>query len=109
MTDANRSVAANATTANVLAGKSLEFVMADAVINFYCVAAAVGIFLTVTVGNELLVDDQEVSPANRYPTMDADLIARVGGSAGDRILARYRNSTAGAIVVNGLMVEVLTL
>lgn len=106
MTDANRSVAANSTTDNILAGKTLEFVMEAAILNFYIVAAAVGIFATIVVGGEIVVDDQEVSSANRFPSTDSDLLARVGGSPGERIVIRLRNSTGAAVIVN-TMAEVL--
>lgn len=108
MTDGARSVGANTTTGNVMAGKTLEFVAEPSILNFYIVAAAAGIFATVVVGGEIVVDDQEVSQANRWPRLNEDLLARVGGSPGERIVVRLRNSTAGAIVVNSV-VEVLPL
>lgn len=108
MTDGARSVAANATTANIMAGKTLEFIAEAAIVSIYIVAAATGIFATVVLGGEIVVDDQEVSDANRWPRLSEDLLARVGGSPGERIVVRLRNSTGAAIIVDSL-VEVLPI
>lgn len=100
MTDVARSVSANASTANVLDGKAEVYLTRNSALAFYIVAAAVGIFATVLVGDSVVVDDQEVSGINRFPIRPDDLFARSGGAAGDLILVRLRNSTAGALLVN---------
>lgn len=97
MTD-RRSVAANATEANVLSGKLHEFVTAVSVVRIYATAAAVGLFMSALVGGESVVQDQEVSAQNRMPIVPDDFIAEIGAVPGDRVLVSLRNSTAGAIV-----------
>jgi len=98
MTD-NRSVAANATSANVLAGKIAEFLSEDSVLRLYVAAAAIGVFCTMLVGDSTLIDDQEVSGVNRFPIKPDDLVDEGAGFGKDRVILRFRNSTAGAIVV----------
>jgi len=100
MTDIGRSVAADSSTANVLDGKPEVYLSRNSGLAFYLVAAAVGIFATVLVGDSVVIDDQEISGINRFPIRPDDLTARSGGAAGDLILVRLRNSTAGAILVN---------
>lgn len=96
MTDV-QSVAANTTTANILAGKAMEFVQEASVITIGINASAVGLFATVVIGTEVVIDDQEVSAINRHPQFPEDVAAEGGAFPGDRITVRLRNSTGGAI------------
>jgi len=93
------SVAANATSANVLAGKIAEFLAETSVLRLFATGAAAGIFCTFLVGESVLVDDQEISGANRYPIKPDDLVDEGAGFGTDRLLLRFRNNTAGALVV----------
>lgn len=94
------SVAANATSANVLAGKLAEFLAERSVVRLYVAAAAVGVFASLLIGDSVLVDDQEVSGVNRFPIKPDDLVDEGAGFDGDRLILRFRNSTGAAIVVN---------
>lgn len=108
MTD-NRSVAANTRTTNILAGKAFEFVSTPSIIKVHTAAAAVGVNIDLLIGGESIVSDEEISDANRFPTIDgSDLIAQHGGLAGERLFIALRNTTGAAIVVKTL-VEVLPL
>lgn len=97
MTD-RRSVAANATEANVLSGKLHEFVTEPSIIRIYATGAAVGLFLSALVGGESVIQDQEVSAQNRMPLVPDDFLAEVGALPGDRVLVSLRNSTGVAII-----------
>lgn len=96
MTDV-RSVAANTTTDNILAGKAMEFVPETSILQIGIVASAVGLRATVVVGTEVVVDDQEVSGANRMPLFPDDILAEGGALQNDRVTIRLRNTTGGAI------------
>lgn len=98
MTDVT-SVGANATSANVLAGKIAEFLVENSILRLFVAAAAAGIFCTMLVGDTTLIDDQEVSGINRFPIKPDDLVDEGAGFGQDRIILRFRNSTAGALVV----------
>jgi len=100
MTDVARSVAANASTANILDGKPEVYLSRNSALSFYIAASAVGMFCTILVGDTVVVDDQEVSGINRYPIRPDDLYTRSGGAGGDLVYVRYRNSTGGALTVN---------
>lgn len=99
MTD-RRSVAANASSGNVLAGKQFEFVPGGrgAVLEFFITGAAIGLNTTITVGGEVIVNDEEVSSINRFPQDPEDRLAEFGGRPGDRIFVSLRNTTGAAIV-----------
>lgn len=96
MTDV-QSVAANTTTANILAGKANEFVAESSVVTIGIAASAVGLHASVIIGSEVVVDDQEVSSINRMPQFPEDVLAEGGAFASDRITIRLRNSTGAAI------------
>jgi len=103
MTDVARSVGANAQTGNILDGKPEQYLTRNSAIAFYIVAAAAGIFATVLIGDSVVVEDQEVSSANRFPIRPDDLFARAGGAGGDLIFVRLRNSTGGAVVCTSVV------
>jgi len=93
------SIAANATSANLLAGKTMEFLNEDSRVALFATGAAAGIFVTLMIGNEVLVDDQEISGANRFPLKPDDFVDEGAGFGGDRLILRGRNSTGGALVI----------
>jgi len=102
MTD-RQSVAANATVQNALAGKLNEFLSEDSVVRFFATAAAVGLNMTLIIGGEVLVDDQEVNALNRMPIRPDDLVAEGAGFGGDRLILRYRNTTGAAIITFSML------
>lgn len=93
-----QSVAANSVVQNVLSGKSMEFLQAPSAIRAGVVAATTGLFATLLVGDEVIVEDQEVSNSNRYPIEPDDFLWEAVGLRGDRLVIKLRNSTAAAIV-----------
>lgn len=102
MTDNNRSVAANATVDNVLAGKLDEFLRANSQITLHAIAQAVGVRMSLVVGGEVAIDDQEINArAGATATIvPDDFIVSTAGFDGDRLILRIRNTTGAAIIVN---------
>lgn len=96
MTD-TQSIGANTTIPNVLSGKSAEFVKEPSVITFSATGSAVGLKMTAIVGEEVIIDDQDIPLTNRFPVLPDDSLAQGGGFVGDRIVVRMRNSTGGAL------------
>lgn len=96
MTD-RQSVAANGTVANACAGKSAEFIKEPSVVRLSGCASAVGLNMTLIIGEEVILDDQEVNAQNRMPLIPDDVIVEGGAMPGDRIVLKYRNTTGAAI------------
>ncbi len=92
-----RSVAANASVANVLSGSQYEFLPFDGVVEFGLVASAVGMNATVTSGTDILQQDQEISAANRLPIYPDDFVLTDVAAAGERLVVGLRNTTGAAI------------
>lgn len=99
MTD-RRSVAANSTVDNVLSGKIDEFLKLNSAVRLYANAEAVGLNVSLIVGNQVVLDDQEVPAraAGTSITKPDDFIVDTGGLAGDRMILRLRNTTGAAII-----------
>jgi|SRR5262245_59049 len=99
MTD-NRSVAANATVDNVLAGKLSEFLQENSIVSLHAVAQAVGLRCSLIVGAEVVLDDQEIGARAGATTVIVpdDFLTNGGGFNGDRIILRLRNTTGAAII-----------
>jgi hypothetical protein len=91
------SVAANATSANVMAGNLYEYLKRPSIIEFGLVSSAAGILATVLVGGEVLMQDQEISGANRFPILPDDFLLKHAGRAGAQIYITLRNRTGGAL------------
>jgi len=93
-----QSVAANASVANAFTGKSLEFVQQPSVLEFAIIAAAVGLFYTVLIGTEVIVEDQEAAATNRFGVYPDDFVVQGAGLPGNRLVVKLRNSTGAAII-----------
>lgn len=94
------SVAANATSANLMAGNLYEVLARPSILEFGMVGSAAGLLATVMVGGEVISQDQEISGANRYPIVPDDYILKAAGRAGSKIYITLRNRTGGALTAN---------
>ena len=99
MTD-RQSVAANSTVNNVLAGKLEEFLKRPSAVTLYANAEAVGLQVSLIIGSQVVVDDQEIPnrAAGTAIVKPDDFIAQAGGLGGDRMILRLRNTTGAAII-----------
>jgi len=100
------SVAANATSPNVLAGSPFEFVSQPSIVKLaHTQAGADGSDITADfqIGGESLVNAGHVSDRAAFPSFREDLFAEAGAQAGERLFLTYANTTAGALVVKFLI------
>ena len=94
------SIAANSVSGNVLSGELFEFLPGNAAITLLAVAAAIGIRVTFTLGGQVLINDQPISGANRFPITPDDILTVIGGLAGERLFLEFRNTTGAAVLVD---------
>lgn len=100
LTDAARSVAANAKSANILADKVGRFIGGEpSRVVVASTASAAGMRISILLGNVTVVDDQEISRANRFPILPDDVVAQFG-AVSDELLIFLRNTTAGALTAD---------
>lgn len=96
------SVAANSISANQMVGQQWEFLDRPTKLLFAAAAAAAGINCTLIIGGIVIINDQAISQANRFPIIPDDVVQKIAGARG-RVILTFRNTTGGAIVVNWLM------
>ncbi len=93
------SVPANTLSANVLAGQLYEFATRASKVTVLATASATGVRVTFNTGGDQIVDDQLISAANRFPVVPDDIVVSDGVRPGERLVLRFRNTTAGALIV----------
>ena len=104
-----QSVAANTQTANLLSGTALEFMKRPYKLVIAATASAIGLKMTLIVGDEIQVDDQSIPVATTFPEADKHAVFDSGAAPGDRIVLRFRNSTGAAITLRGALVKAIPL
>ncbi len=101
------SVAANATSPNVLAGSPFEFVAQPSVVKLAAIqagAANTDITADFLVGGESLMQAGNIGRGgNAFPRFIDDLLVEAGGQAGERLFLAFSNTTAGALLVDFLI------
>ena len=91
------SVAANAVSANVLAGELYEFLPGNAQVILSCTGSAAGLNTTLLAGGVTLINDQAIGSQNRFPVIPDDIITQEVVPGGARLLLTFRNTTGGAL------------
>lgn len=91
------SVAANSTSANVLAGLQYEFLPANATVVLSATGSGSGLTASFLAGGVTLIDDQPIGLQNRFPIIPDDILTQELIPGGARLLLRFRNTTASAI------------
>lgn len=98
MSDAALSVAANALSANIYAGKLFEFV-GQCVVRIRASASAAGLLIRVLANGVTVVDDQAIAGDNLWPKLPDHMVIQFPFGGG-RLLGFFRNTTGGALTVN---------
>jgi len=89
-----RNVGIGATVDNILTGKFSEFLQEDSKVSVAGTSEVDSLFASVIIGNELLIDGQEVSDTNASPRNPEDVLVQGFGQKGDRIIVKLRNGNA---------------
>jgi hypothetical protein len=92
-----QAVGIGAVVQNAMAGKSQEFIKEPSIISLSMTGSAIGLFVTFIVGEEVIIEDQQIPLTNRFPIVPDDTLAQGGGLPGDRVIVKIRNSTGGAL------------
>jgi len=100
------AVAANTTSANVLAGSPFEFVAQPSIVRLAMTqagAAATDITAVFQIGGEALMQNGNVSDRAAFPTFLDDQVLEAGASPGERLFLTFSNTTGGALDVQHLV------
>lgn len=97
------SVGANALSDNVLAGELYEYLPTTGPLSLFVTGSATGLRVSFSVGGAIQAEDAVVNTQNRIPVVPDDLLLRAGGRRGERLILRFRNTTAGALTARALV------
>ncbi len=89
-----RTVGIGATVDNILTGKFSEFLQEDSKVSIGLTSEVDLLFASVIIGNELLIDGQEVNDTNASPRNPDDVLVQGFGAKGDRVIVKLRNGNA---------------
>lgn len=91
------SVAAGAVNDNLLSGSAFEYARANAIVSLGVVASATGAFITVQSGPDIVLEESPPAVSAVMPIIPDNMIYNFAANAGDRLVVRFRNPTAGAL------------
>jgi len=92
-------VAASGTEDNLISGSSFEFLRSNAVVSMGITASATGLVATIQSGSDIVLEESPVAIKSTYPIIPDEMYYNDVGVAGDRLVLRIRNTTAGALTV----------
>lgn len=96
------SLAANTVNPNIIQGSAYEFSRGAGVMSLGVAAAATGVVANLQAGNEIVAEAFTCPILTRYPIIPDEMYFASALSPGDRIVERFQNTTAGAIVVRAV-------
>jgi len=91
----NQLLATGVVVDNILEGKFGRVLQENSKVTVAITATVVTGIATVLVGNEVLVDGQEVPNTAAFPRNPEDILAQTVGAVGDEVIIRLRNGNAG--------------
>lgn len=97
------SVGVGATVENAISGSAFEFLRRNAIVSIGVTAAATGTFVTVQSGGDIVLEESPTFVKTSFPVVPDEMLYNDVGVAGDRLVVRLRNPTAGAIIMRVLV------
>lgn len=97
------SVAAGAVNNNLVSGSAFEFAKQRQIVSIGIVQSATGGFATLQAGADIIAEEFMVPILTTYPIIPDNMYFTDVMEAGDRLVLRYRNPTAGALTVRAVV------
>lgn len=97
------TVAANGSVDNALSGSAFEFLRGNAIVSIGVTAAATGVVVNIQSGADIVLEESAAYIKTQFPIIPDEMYYTDVGVAGDRLVVRLRNTTAGAIVARVLV------
>lgn len=91
------AVAAGAVNNNLVAGSAFEFARRRQIVSMGIAQSATGGFATLQAGADVIAEEFSPPILTRYPIIPDEMYFTDVMEAGDRLVARYRNPTGGAL------------
>ena len=96
-------VAANAVVDNLLSGSAFEFLRQNAVVSIGLTGSATGLVANIQSGADIVLEESPLIVKATMPVIPDDFAYNDVGVAGDRLVLRVRNTTAGALTVRAIV------
>lgn len=96
------SVLAGAINENVFSGSAFEYATGPQVVSVGITQSATGGFATLQAGGSIIAEEFSPSILTRFPIIPDEMYYNAAMVQGDRLVARYRNPTAGALTVRAI-------
>jgi len=97
------SLAANAVNDNILSGSAFEFLRGNAVVSIGMTGSATGLVANIQSGADVVLEESPLIVKTTFPVIPDDFAYNDVGVAGDRLVVRVRNTTAGALTVRAII------
>jgi len=97
------SVAATSTNENIIAGSAFEFARARGVVSIGVAQSATGMFCTLQAGGDIIAEEFSLPILTRFPIIPDEMYFTDVVESGDRLVARVRNPTGGALTARSVV------
>lgn len=102
------SVPANDVVENVFSGSAFEFPPGPVAVSCGAVGAAAGLFITITVGGQLILEESPPAVSADFPLIPDEFYYNFFATNNQRIVLRARNSTGAAVILRSLAMMAAT-
>ncbi len=97
------SLAAGAVNENILSGSAFEFARMNSLVSIGVVQSVTGTFCTINSGSDVIAEEFPPQIKTTFPVIPDEMYYSDVAAAGDRLVIRVRNPTAGAITIRALV------
>lgn len=91
------AVAATSVNDNLVSGSAFEFARTRQIVSIGLTASATGSFVTIQSGSDVVLEESPPYVATVFPVIPDQMFYTDVMEAGDRLVVRVRNPTAGSI------------
>jgi len=92
------SIGAGAVNSNLYSGSAFEFSRGRQVVSIGIVQSATGMFCTLQAGPDIIAEEFSLPILTTYPILPDNMYFTDVMENGDRLVARVRNPTGGALI-----------
>lgn len=96
------TVPLNGSVANLVAGSAFELPRRPVLVSIGVTAAATGVFITISTGSQLLLEESPAVIQTRFPIQPDEMYYNDIMLSGDRLVISARNSTGANIIARVL-------
>ncbi len=97
------SIASGAVEPNLYTGSAFEFARSRGVVSIGVAQSATGMFCTLQAGADIIAEEFMLPILTRYPLIPDEMYFTDVVEQGDRIVARVRNPTGGALIARSVV------